>query len=179
MRKYFHMHIRKYNRAFGRDVCHKRAYHGELTLLTFLSKHAAVAWLLFSATRGYTACTCMQRQYCECIMNGACALSRGTGGKSKVCLVNSAQVYFHILHSRNSHLQQQFSPTYTCNQYVSLAEGTSCIVNALVCACVRARARACRLYYFLRSTSRGRRTNFRAATKINMWLKKRKNIFRN
>lgn len=37
-----------------------------------LSKHVVAVRLFFSATRGYTASTYMQRQYFECIMNGAC-----------------------------------------------------------------------------------------------------------
>lgn len=55
----------------------------------------------------------MQRQYFECIMNGGiCARGVLTESFQGLACQFSAEVYFHILHSRNSHLQQQFLSTY-------------------------------------------------------------------
>lgn len=124
--KYFRMHIRKYNRAFGRDVYHKRAYHESWHYrfskqtrsrgATFFFPFPFPSFFTLPATRCCTASACMQRQYFECIMNGA-RTERGRGGEREYrqggprgCGLSILQKFhFHILHSRNTvHLQQQF-----------------------------------------------------------------------
>jgi len=109
------MHIRKYNRAFdaGTSVTKERASitRADTTAVSKQTCSRSGAGF-FSATRGYTAAgACMQRQYFECIMNTAAARALRERTSPRFGLSNAAKVYFHILHSRNSHLQQQFSST--------------------------------------------------------------------
>lgn len=165
--KYFRMHIRKYNRAFGRDVCHKRAYHESWHYrASKQTRSRGAAFFSFSpvsslslslsffsprATRCYTASACMQRQYFECIMNGARREWGPTDSRSKrLRLVNSAEVPFpYFAFAQHSHLQQQFfvsGPTRVCLASDRVGPDPGYIVEARVCA-------SGGRYYFSRSTS--------------------------
>jgi len=122
-RKYFHMHIRKYNRAFGGDVCHKRAV-SRWTDTTDVSKQ--IRGFFFLRARGYTACAYMQRQYFECIMNGARVPARYRQKVPRFALSIPRRSILHILHGRNSHLQQQFSPMYAHPPRRDKLQGCKC-----------------------------------------------------
>lgn len=117
--KYFRMHIRKYNRAFGRDVCHKGAYHESwhYRVSKQTRSRGATFFSLFPSPSFFSSCDTLlhgERMYAKTIFwmyNERCANGEwGTDRRSKrLRLVNSAEVPFpYFAFAQHGHLQQQF-----------------------------------------------------------------------